>query len=210
MPGSIQIQDGQGTKSLLKIDEEGGIGVSVHTHPPLNEDVVSFPFRSFLKNAGSNDMIVDGSTNSVEFAIEASQYYDIFIKTLSFRIGDSSSVTLANFGGLSALSTGCALCFQNDALGAIVIADELKSNLDLIRLGTSTGAVGTGTAAYKLDVSGGGSEDSYLPVMDMSQTFGFPWGLRLKKGSNDKIFLSINDALAGLVTFNCIGYGVQL
>jgi len=155
-------------------------------------------------------MIVDGSTTPQEFYIKASGDVDIFIKTLSWRIGDTSGVALNKFGGLTALTNGCDLAYKNDALGEITIADELDTNLSLVRLGTATGAVGTGNDAYKLDVSGGGTEDSYLPFLDFTQTFGFPWGLRLIKGSNDRLSFRVNDALAGLVTFNCIAYGSQI
>jgi len=195
----------------VRVNGEGEIGVVIHTHPPLDETITAYPFRQFMTNSSdSNNMIVDGSTTPQEFNINASADRDIFVKSVSFRIGDNSSVSLNKFGGLTALTNGCALCFQNDALGAIVIADELKTNLDMVRLGVSTGAVGTGTDAYKLDISGGGAEDTYLPFIDFSQVFGFSWGLRLKKGSNDKLFLTVNDALAGLVTFNSIAYGSQL
>jgi hypothetical protein len=210
----VNIVDGHGSGKAVKVNGEGEIGIVIHTHPPIDEDVAAFPFRQFLTSTGistgSIDMIVDGSTTPQLFYVKASQDRDIFIKSLSFRIGDATGVTLAAFGGISALGNGCSLTYSNDALGEITIADALKTNIDLVRLGTSTGAVGTGTAAYKLDISGGGAEDSYLPFLDLSQTFGFPWGLRLKKNSNDKLIFTIRDALAGLVTFNCIAYGTQV
>lgn len=210
----VNLVDGTGTGNAAKVNGEGEIGVVIHTHPPIDETVEAYPFRQYLTSTGlstgSNDMIVDGSTTAQEFSIIAGQDRDIYLKTLSLRIGDNSGVALNKFGGLNALTTGVALCFQNDSIGAVIIADELKTNLDMIRLGNATGAVGTGTDAYKLDISGGGAEDTYLPFLDLTQNFGFPWGLRLKKGSNDKLFISINDALAGLVTFNAIAYGTQL
>ena len=210
----VVLVDGTGTGNSAKVNGEGEIGVVIHTHPPIDETTEAYPFRQYLTttgiSTGSNDMIVDGSSTAQHFSIIANENRDIFIKSLSIRIGDSAGVSLDAFGGLSALSTGCALCFQNDELGQIIIADELKTNLDMIRLGTATGAVGTGTGAFKLDISGGGAEDTYLAYLDLAQTFGFPWGLRLKKGTNDKFFFTINDALAGLVTFNAIAYGTQL
>ena len=210
MATPVNVKDAESNNSL-KINGEGEVGVVIHTHPPIDESVAAYPFRQLMTNsAGSSDMIVDGSSTPQEFNINASAERDIFVKSVSFRIGDNSSVALNKFGGLTALTNGCALCFQNDALGAIVIADELKTNLDMVRLGVTTGAVGTGTDAYKLDISGGGAEDTYLPFIDFSQVFGFSWGLRLEKGSNDRLFFTINDALAGLVTFNAIVYGAQL
>ena len=207
----VILQDGNGTSNKAKITPEGVISVSVNTHPPVNEELESFPLREFFVNSSdSNAMIVDGSTTPVDFVIDAYPNKDIWVKTISLRIGDNSGVALNAFGGEPALANGVTLKYQNDALGEVVIADELKTNLDLIRLGISTGAVGTGTAAYKLDISGGGSEDSYLPVISLSDAFGFPWGIHLKAGSNDKIFFTINDNLSAIVTFNAIAYGTQL
>jgi hypothetical protein len=77
-------------------------------------------------------------------------------------------------------------------------------------LGTATGAVGTGTDAYLLDVSGGGTENTYLPVINFTDIFGFPWGVRIKKATNDILSFRINDNLAGLVTFNAIAYGTKI
>jgi hypothetical protein len=204
----VILQDGHGTSNKAKITPEGVVSVSVNTHPPVDEQIESFPLRQFFKTAaGASAMTVNGGTTPVEFSINASPTVDIWVKTISLRIGDNSGVSLNAFGGISALTNGVTLKYQNDALGEVVIADELKTNLDLIRLGIATGAVGTGTDAYKLDISGGNAEDTYLPVISLSD---FPWGIRLKKGSNDKIFFTINDNLTTIVTFNAIGYGSQL
>jgi len=214
MPLRVNLVDGHGSGHVAKVNGEGEIGVVIHTHPPIDEETISYPFRQYMTStgisSGSNDMIVDGSTTSQDFYISAQQDRDIFIKTISFRLGDSGTVTLAKFGALTALTTGCDLVYANDALGEIVIADGLTTNLSMIRLGITTAAVGTGGDAFLLDVQGGGSEDTYLPVLDLAQVFGFPWGLRLSKGTNDRITFRINDALAGLITFNAIAYGVQL
>lgn len=202
---------GDNVNRPLNIDEEGNINVVTHTHPPLNETSIAYPFRSYMKNsAGSSDMIVDGSVTPQNFYVAANSNRDIFIKCISWRLGDTGTMNLSTFGALSALTNGCELVYQNDALGEITIADQLKTNLAMVRLGTSTAPVGTGADAFLLDVQSGGAEDTYLPFMDMSQMFGFQWGLRLAKGSNDRLTFRIKDALAGLITFNAICYGVTL
>lgn len=207
----IQVQDGRGTGNTLRVNGEGEVGVVIHTHPPVDEEVQSYPFRQYFTDdgtsGGDNNMIVATAT---DFWIQASNTRDIFVKLLSIRIGDAAGVTLNAFGGITALSTGCSILYSNDDLGEVTIADQLKTNIDLIRIAPSTGSVGDGTSVYKLDVTGGGTEDSYLPFIDLAQVFGFPWGLRLKKNSNDKLIFRVSDDLTGLVTFNMIGYGAQL
>jgi len=208
------IVDGYGKKNALKINGEGEIGVVIHDHPPIDETLTSYPFRQYFtvdgETTGSNDMIVDGSTTPQEFYIAAKEDKDVYIKTISVRLGDTGTVNLSRFGGLAALSVGLDLAFSNNVLGEVTIADEIKTNLELIRVGLASAPVGTGADAFLLDVQGGGTEDTYLPVLDLSQTFGFPWGLRLQKGSKDRLLFRVNDALAGLITFNAIGYGIQI
>lgn len=210
----IVIKDGHGKGGRLKINGEGEIPVVIHTHPPVDEIVESYPFRQYLTSdgtgGGSNDLIVDGSTTPQDFYISAQEDYDIWIKVLSVRIGDTGTVNLGRFGGLTALANGCDIIYSNSVIGEYTIADELKTNLDLTRIGDRTAAVGTGADAFLLDVQGGGTEDTYLPLIDMSTLFGFNWGLRLKKASTDKLIFRVNDDLAGLITFNIIGTGTRL
>ena len=207
------LADGHGSENTLKINGEGEIGVVLHAHPPQDEVVEAYPFSQWFTDdglsTGSNDMRVNGSTTSQDFYIEGRQELDIYIKTISVQISDNGAA-LNKFAALAALTNGVSFLFANDALGEVTIQDEIKTNLDFIRLGLSTGAIGTGTDAYKADISGGGA-DTYLPTIDLSLTFGFPWGLRLIKGSNDKLIFRVNDDLStGIDTFNIKGFGIQL
>jgi hypothetical protein len=77
-------------------------------------------------------------------------------------------------------------------------------------MGVDTGAIGTGSDAYLADVSGGGTEKSYLPTIDLEETFGVRYGIRLRKGTTDKLTFKIRDDLTGLTTHNAIGYGIRI
>ena len=210
----IVIRDGYGRGGRLKINGEGELPVVIHTHPLKDEIVESYPFRQYMTDTGvdggDNNLIVDGSTIAQDFYISANTEFDIWIKVLNIRIGDTGTVNLSRFGGLAALANGCEIIYSNSVIGDYVIADELKTNLDLVRIGDRTAAVGTGSDAFLLDVQSGGTEDTYLPVIDFQTLFGFSWGLRLKKGSKDKLIFRIKDDLAGLITFNIIGTGTRL
>lgn len=206
-----RIVDGHGSENSLKINGEGEIAVVAHSHPPRDESVESYPFSQWFTDdglsSGSNDLRVNGSTTSRDFYIAGRESFDIYIKTISVQISDNGSA-LNKFGALAALTNGVDFLFSNDSLGEIFIQQGMKTNLDMVRLAISTGAIGTGTDAYKADISGGGA-DTYLPTLDLSVTFGFPWGLRLKKGSNDKITFRVNDDLSvGIDAFNVKGFGV--
>lgn len=216
MPGlPIHIIDGHGSGNKVKVNGEGEIPVVIHTHPPIDEQVESFPFSQYFTDdgtsSGSNDMRVDGSTTSQAFSISAHEERDVWIKTISVRISDANSA-LNKFGALSALTNGISWEYSNNNLGEVTIQDEIKTNLDFMRIALASAAIG-GSDAFKADVGGGGAgaDDTYLPVIDMAQTFGFSWGLRLSKGSRDMIKFVVNDDLStGIDQFDIIAFGVQL
>jgi hypothetical protein len=209
----VRLADGHGSNKESKINGEGELNVVIHPHPPKDESSITLPFRQFFTDngtsTGSNNMAIDGSSTSVEFYISASQDYDIYIKTISAVIGDGGSPNLNSYGSLSALTNGLEWAYFSQEEGRYILADGLKTNLQFIRAAYTTGDIGTGTDAYLADVSGGVSEKSYLPVMDLSQTYGLPWGLRLRKGTTDKLIFCVRDNLSQLTTHDIIGYGIR-
>jgi hypothetical protein len=209
-----QLVDGHGRGGRAKINGEGEFAVVVHQHPPIDEDILALPFRQRFTDdgtaSGSDDMTVDGSGTAAEYSVLASANRDIYIKSISVIIGDGGSPALNKFGELSALSSGVGWTWSSITDGTITLHDGIKTNLEFVRLGFSTGAVGDGTSAFLSDVSGGATEKSYIPQIDLAQQFGLPWGIRLRKGTTDKMSFIINDDLTGLITMNAIAYGTQI
>ena len=208
------IADGNGGHSKLKIQPEGTINAVIHPHPPKGEQLIADPFRQYFTDdgttTGSNDWTVDGGTTPAEFYISASSEYDIYIKSISVLIGDGGSPALNKYGAESALSNGVLWTLFNQDVGNYTLHDGIKTNLEFVRLGVDTGAIGSGTSSYLADVSGGGTESSYLPTIDMEETFGLQYGVRLRKGTTDKLIFTVRDNLTGLVTHNAIGYGIRI
>lgn len=66
------------------------------------------------------------------------------------------------------------------------------------------------TEAFLADVSGGGTEKSYLPAIDFKEIYGLPWGLRLRKGTKDRLIFRIQDNLSTISTFNAIATGTRV
>lgn len=213
MPIDVSIVNGH--QRTLSISDEGQAEVVVHPHPPRNEarGGIAIPFRQYFTDdgtsSGSNDMIVNGSSTPQEFYIGAETQYDRYIKTISVEISDGGSPALNKFGDLSALTNGLSWSWFTQELGAYTLADSLKTNKDFVRLALGQPAFGDGANAFLADVSGGGTAKSYLPVMDIGVMFGLPWGIRLQKETTDKLIFTVNDNLAGLVTFNIIAYGIR-
>ncbi len=205
---------GKGGSEVAAVNEEGTLNVVVHPHPPIGETITGQPFRQYFTtdgySTGSKDMEVNGSADEIKFCISASEDYDIYIKSISLVIGDGGSPALNKFGNLSELANGVRWSHFNNSLGDYELHDGIKTNLEFIRIGVDTAAIGTGTDAFLADVSGGGTEKSYLPTIDLAETFGLAYGIRIKKGSNDKLVFTVRDDLSALTTFNAIGYGIRI
>jgi hypothetical protein len=211
MPLDTQLQDGHGTKNKLRINGEGEASVVVHPHPPKDEAESALPFRQYFTldgtSSGDNDMRVDGSTNNVEFCIPADPEKDVYIKTISILISDAGA-TLSEFGNLAALSNGIEFKWTSQEEGDLIIADALTTNFEFVRLANGNPGFGDGTTAFQAGNISGTSE-GYLPVIDMSATFGLAYGVRLRKGSTEKLVFTIKDNIATLDAFNIIGYGIK-
>lgn len=210
---TFEIEDGKGEGYRLQVDKEGNLGVVVHDHPPVGEKLISYPFSQWFtdngKESGSSDLRVNGSTVPVVFWIGSRSDRDVYIKTISIRIADNGA-TLNEFGNLAALTNGVDFDFASSEIGQVEIQRGMKTNLDVVRVGLSSPQLGDGASAFRADVSGGGA-DTYLAVIDLAQTFGFPWGVRLKAGSEDKLMFIVNDDLSvGMDGFDIKGFGVQL
>jgi len=205
-----RILDGWGSGIFARITKEGAFNVVVHNHPATDETRFGLPFREYFTNAGSNDMTVDGSTNVQKFSVSATNDFDVFVKYISIEIGDTGSPALNKFGDLAELSNGVKWTWDTQILGDYTLHEGITTNKGFIRIGGDTAAIGTGTNAFLADVSGGQSEKSYLPNIDMAETFALPYGLRLRKGTTDKITFTVQDDLQTLVTFNAIAHGTRI
>jgi hypothetical protein len=203
------------TGKQLKVNGEGEITVAVHQHPPIDEDVYALPFRSYFTDdgtpLGTNTMNVNGLGigASVDYYIKAVPDYDIYIKYITVEIGDGGSPNLNKFGSLSALANGVSFYWDTQADPEYILNEGIKTNKNFIR-SFGTYGFGDGTSSFLADVSGGSAEKSYLPTLDIEQRYGLKWGLRLRKGTNDKIILRVNDDLTALTTFNAIGTGTRI
>ena len=201
---TTNIVDGNSGDHKLKINEEGEIGVVVHTHPPIKESRTGLPFRQYFTldgtANGSKDMIVNGSSTPVEFCIPAEQDFDRFIKLISIKLADPSA-KLDKFGALTALTNGVEFEWQSQDVGSLTIHDGIKDNLEFFRLTEMTPVI--------TDLSGGGA-DAITVTWDLSKIFGSQWGLKLSQGTTEKLLFRVNDALAGLVEFNIIGHGTKV
>jgi hypothetical protein len=205
------ISDGHGSDNKLKVNGEGEIGVVIHQHPPIDEKTSSFPFRQYLTDTGlstgDNDMRVDGSITPVEFWVNASQDYDTYVKSISVIISDAGA-TMDEFGALAALTNGVEFCWVSEELGGIVIHEGLTSNFDFVKLADGKPAFGTGASSFRANNINGTSE-GYIPVIDLT-TFSGMHGIRLRKGTNDRLVFKIQDNITTIDRFDAEAKGFQI
>ena len=205
------IVDGYGTGHKVRVNGEGEINVVVHPHPPRDEVEVAFPFRQYLTDdgtpTGSNDMKVNGATTPVEFCVNAVSDFDIYVKNIAIVIADAGA-SLSQFGSITALTNGVDIKWVSQDFGERTIASGLKSNFDFVQTALGQPAFGDGNGAFRANNVVSTSE-AFLPVIDLSKTFGLPWGVRLRKGTKDRLCFVINDNVSTIDRFDALAYGIE-
>jgi hypothetical protein len=199
----------------LKLTSEGAIPVVMHTHPPIDEDVNQLPFRQYFTSDGTADgtisMLTAAGTlaNPVDFFIKAIPDFDIYIKTCAVLIADGTQ-TLNEWGNTnSALTNGMSFLWSSQDEGDIIINDSLKSNFDFIRLSLGQPAFGDGAAAF-LASNVVSTSEAFIPTINLTNTFGLPWGIKLRANTNDKLVWQVRDDNTGPDQFDIVAYGTKV
>lgn len=209
MPIDAHIRDpftGRG----LRVNHEGAVGNVEHAHPSLEDAVNLLPFRVDFEQAGNAQMAGAVGTLAApqEFSVDAVSTYDTWIKTISTEVTDTNP-SASLFGSLPRLTNGVSFVWVSEGIERVLAT--VRSNFELIRFGsTSTPAWGVGANAFTVTNAIGQNDDSYLISVDLNALLGFRWGLRLRKGTNDRILWRVQDDLDGLLSFTSICGGTQL
>ena len=228
MSRNSNIIDGEGTGSYLKVNEGGYVLTQSSGLPPKDDRDIQIVYRNFLTLNGdgtTTSMLVDGSTTPQLFYVEASPNNDIYITSLSIVIQGLNINLGLDFAGLgSALTNGCRLYYE-DKNGEVIIGNNLDTNFELVRLCQGNPSFGNNGNAFKIPnlAPGAGGKgkttsDGYIPVLDFPEVFGFNYGLRLQRGTTNRLIFEINDdiritadggPLPNDAGFNIIVYGFE-
>jgi len=192
MSVDVKIMDGLGNNGYLAgVDSEHNLSVVNSQIPPKTPKGVVQIFREFFKTeAGSENMLVDGSITNLEFYIGASQVADRYISTVSFVLADAG-LTLSKFANIRALTNGVEFLYEDENGKQVTIHEGIKSNFDFIQLCNGNPAFGPTFTATNVK----GNSEAIIPVLSFSDVFGIPWGIRLPKGSTERIVIKIRDDL---------------
>lgn len=196
--GSVKYYISNKNIKLKKTGDQFSIYDDSNTSVAIGQRFITFKY---------SDVVVPSTSSADLLYEELVGYLD---GTAPPEIGDNGTPALNKFGALSALTNGVAFYWDTQTEPLYELHEGIKTNKEFIRIASDTGAIGTGTEAYLADVSGGGTEKSYLPNIDMEEIYGFNWGLRLRKGTLDKLIFRIQDNLTGLTTFNAIATGTRI
>ena len=220
MSRNSNIVDGGGSGKYIKVNDAGYILTQNSIVPPNDIRDLQIIYRKFLTlNADdtTTEMLVDGSTTPQKFYIEASSENDIYITSLSIIIQGVSLDLGVDFAGSgSALGNGFNIYYE-DQNGLINIGTDLTTNFDFIRLCQGNPNFGDDGNAFILPgLTAGGKKNAatgIIPILDFNEVFGLTYGLKLLRGSNNRLVLEVNDDLPNDVGLNpgmnIIAYGFE-
>ena len=189
-------------KNELFIGNDGEVRIrDLGTLASSSRDL-AVPFDLLFSEAnGNTSMLVDGSTNAVDFEINPAESGDRLVKTLLFTI-EANNAKLSDFGNTSALAVGIDVIYITSTSGETIINSDggLKSNAEIAKFCTIMPAIGTGIDVLKLKSFGGGNSDAYVFSLDVQVVYGISQGLRLRQGTNQRVVIRIKDDLVGAST----------
>ena len=154
------------------------------------------------------DMTDNGSVTPVNYDVENNDANsDLYVTRGVIVIADEGSVELYRFGGRSALANGFDLKVIQNSVTSFVI-DSAISNIEVFyKAGASGGRHGE-KDEFMLIEKYTSSTDAYIFEVDFTKLS--PPGIRLGRGTGDKIQATVNDNLTGLNQFSINYYGYRI
>ena len=187
--------------------EEGRQIVSMYTCPPLmpqKNQIFSQFFTVDGTASGSNDLGVSGAVTPVEYYIPAHEDNDRYITRLSFVLGYGSAGELFEFAdSTAALINGVKLAYNRTDGTEIEIANP-KSNFSFHRLS----GIQIGHNTWEDRNFGVNGSYGYFINVSMSDMMP-PYGIKLDRGTNQRMVITIRDDCTDADLFNCKAFGFE-
>lgn len=198
-------------------DSETGVGAklqqetnSLYTWPilfPPENNLREIPYLEyFTDSSGSNDMRVDGSSESKVFSIKPDKD-DLYIININILVADGGS-PLNQFARIGELQNGISMTYNTTQAGKKKIIIPSRSNFEFIRHSNLKGAFGSGNNVFRFNNAVSGNSEAFVFVIDLRLMFNMAYGLVLKAGTVDSIDIEINDNLSnGITQFDATAQG---
>lgn len=203
--------DGKGNGHKANIDKFGALSISTSIPEipvegtPNRVRFYSAKFGTSGAESGTVNANVDGSVTAKEFYIESHADYDLHITEVTMIVADAG-VTHNGFGGLSALTNGIDLIVSEAGQSTYAI-QAAKTGGQLIARSGFHRPFGSGADSWEL-TNWTATEDAQIVVMPFSEFI--PTGLRIGRGTQDRISLWVRDNLTGLTEFTIRAFGYRL
>lgn len=209
MSVSFNLEDGLNTNKKAAVDAYNALCVSLRDPaiPAIGEPSRLRYFNDIVGStgagSGTTNMNVDGSSTAQEFYIAADPDYDIRVMSIIIVIADSAIVH-SNFGNVGALTNGWDLTMTEAGLDTKIIS-AAKTGGQVIAQSGLTNAYGDGATSFEL-TNWTGTEDAQTIVIDVAKLV--PGGIRIGRGTKDRLRSIVNDDLQGLTEFTvrALGY----
>ncbi len=208
MPVKTQIIDGKGSGKRAEVGTRGFLQVAVREgDPPPQGEVNRFRFFSQLVSSagdgtGTTNMGVDGTT-AQKFTVDSHKDYDIRIMKILIYIEDGT-VSHKTFGAIASLTNGIDISVFEAGVETFLVKAG-KDFADLIEQTLAERPWGDGATAFELiDVVS--NDDAQVLPMDIGSLV--PGGLRIGRGTNDKLQVKVSDNISALTAFTVrvVGY----
>ncbi len=208
------IRDGFGRGRKARVEDDALL-VSHLGVPPMLPQLVR-PFRQYLTvdgtSSGSNDMGIDGSgAGDTEFYVPAHPERDRHISVLSFSITTGSQPRMWEFADSNGkLGEGIRFYYTRGIGEEVDIHDAMVDNWDIVRLCLGVPTISTGGLddAFVVKHVGAAGDFGLIPILHLTQLMP-PWGLKLDRGTKQKIAMVIRDDCTDADVFNVIAYGFE-
>jgi len=196
--------DKNGTPAVF---EDGKQIVSMYTCPPLlpqKNIVFSQQMTDDGTSSGSSDLGIDGSGTPVNYYIKADEDNDRYISKLSFICGYGVSAQLWEFADSNGALTNGIRVFYTDTNGNERTIMNPKTNYGFQR-------------ASLLPFSRNNWEDrgfaaagdyGWLATIPLDVMVP-PFGIKLDRGTNQKLTITIRDDCTDADLFNCNAFGFE-
>ena len=154
-------------------------------------------------DSGTTNMNVNGAVTAQEFFIEAHPDYDLRVMAIVIIIADQNIAHNA-FGGVVALANGWSLSTVESG-DVTTLIDEAKTSGQVIAQAGFGHPYGGGATSFQL-TKWTGTEDAHTILIPTHSYI--PNGIRIGRGTKDKVISTVNDDLTGLTEFTVrlIGY----
>jgi len=209
-----KIVNGKGEKYTAEVNKYNCLSVSncpavpAKAGAPNHFRYYSARLGSTGSDSGTTNMNVDGSVTPQKFYITSHEDYDLYITGLVIFIGDST-ISRKGFGALSALATGWDLYIVEAGVTTYIV-EKAKTSSNVIRQTGYMRPYGTGAELYLASDYNASNDDAnaiYVPIWE-TMNCGDLKGVRIGRGTQNKIESVVNDDLTGLVDFTVrvLGY----